>query len=266
MTEEQNEVDTIRNLFSKLVAGRQEYDFQPAALVSHAGDYAEKPERIQYYGRQVICGRIMTLLASTRMTTQALLQTFLLGVDAKAPFAMLLPSRAQLELFSVVADVARIIKENAGEQEENFAERVRKVDQALINATFGARSSVLKGLLPEADLSRLRATVSEDMDILSAKNVLTRLDKLSKSGLYPECKQDYERLCEYVHPNWGMNMLMMVPSPLDRRQLRFSLESGEPYERALSACAAVMGRAAAGTLAAFENLQPPFGIGKVSYL
>jgi hypothetical protein len=160
----------------------------------------------------------------------------------------------------------RIIDENAGEQQENFAERVRKVDQALINATFGTRSSVLKGLLSEADLSRLRATVSDDMNILSAKNVLTRLDKLSKSALYPECKLDYERLCEYVHPNWGMNMLMLVPSPLDARLLRFSLKSDEPHERALSACVSVMRRAAAGTLAAFENLQPPFGAGKESHL
>jgi hypothetical protein len=266
MADHQNEIDTIRSLFNKLLSGRQEYDFQPAALVSHAQDYADKPERIRNYGRQVICGRIMTLLASTRMTTQALLQTFLLGADAKAPFAMLLPSRAQLELFSVVAEVVRIINVNAGEQEENFAERVRTVDQALINATFGTRSSVIKGLLSEADLSRLRSTVSEDMDILSAKNVLTRLDKLGKSGLYPECKQDYERLCEYVHPNWGMNMLMLVPSPLDPRLLRFSLKSDDPFERALSVCAAIMGRAAAGTLAAFENLKPPFGMGKVSYL
>jgi hypothetical protein len=266
MADHENEIDTIRGLFNKLVSGRQEYDFQPATLVSHAGDYADKPDRIRYYGRQVISGRIMTLLACTRMTTQALLQTFLLGADAKVPFAMLLPSRAQLELFSVVADVVRVIKENAGEQEEKFAERVRKVDQALINAAFGTRSSVLKGLLSEADLSRLRSAVSEDMDILSARNVLTRLDKLSKSGAYPECKQDYERLCEYVHPNWGMNMLMLVPSPLDTRLLRFSMRSDEPYARAVSACAAVMRRAAAGTLAAFDNLQPPFGVGKVSYL
>lgn len=265
MTDNENEIDTIRGLFNKLVSGRQEYDFQPAVIVSHVADYADKPDRIRYYARQVICGRIITLLASTRMTTQSLLQTFLLGADAKAPFAMLLPSRAQLELFSVVADVARVIKENAGEQEEKFADRVGKVDQALISATFGTRSSVLKGFVSEAHLSRLRSTVSEDMDILSAKNVLTRLDKLGKSGVYPECKQDYERLCEYVHPNWGMNMLMLVPSPLDSRLLRFSLKSDEPCARAICACAAVMGRAAAGTLATFDNLQPPFGAGKVSY-
>jgi hypothetical protein len=200
MTDHENEIDTIRSLFNDLASGRQEYDFQLANLDSHAGDYANKPHRTRYYGRQVICGRIMILLASTRMTTQALLQTFLLGTYAKVPFAKLLPSRAQLELFSVIADLVRVIKDDAGAQEEKFAERVRKVDQALINATFGTRSSVLKGLLSEAELSRLRSAVSEDMDILSARNVLTRLDKLSKSGAYPECKQDYERLCEYVHP------------------------------------------------------------------
>jgi hypothetical protein len=36
----------MRALFTKLVSGRQEYDFQPAALVSHAGDYAAQPDRI----------------------------------------------------------------------------------------------------------------------------------------------------------------------------------------------------------------------------
>jgi hypothetical protein len=117
--------------------------------------------------------------------------------------------------------VVRVIKDNAGKQEEKFAERVRKVDQALINATFGTHSSVLKGLLSEAELSRPRSAVSQDMDIFSATNVLTGLDKLSKNGAYPECKQDHERLCEYVHSNWGMNMLMLVPSPLDARLLRF---------------------------------------------
>lgn len=266
MADHQSEIDAIRNLFRKLASGRQEYDFQPAALVSHVDDYVDNSERLRRYARQIISGRIMILLASTRMTTQALLQTFLLGADAKAPFAMLLPSRAQLELFSVVADVVRVIKENSGEHEENLTERIRRVDQALINATFGTRSSVLKGLLSEADLSRLRSTLLEDMDVLSAKNVLTRLEKLRKSGAYPECKEDYERLCEFVHPNWGMNMLMMIPCPHDQRLLRFSLRSDDPFTRAVSTCAAVMHRAASGTLSAFDGLQPPFGMGEATYL
>lgn len=266
MTDSMNDIDSIRILFKTLLSGRQEFDFQPASLVSHADDYADNPTRLRNYARQVICARIMTLLASTRMTTQVLLQTFILGVEAKSPFALLLPSRAQLELYSVVADVARIIKENTGEQDEDFSKRVRIVDQALINATFGTRSSEVKGLINEVDLSKLRATVPADMDILNAKNVLTRLDKLSKSGLYPECKQDYERLCEYVHPNWGMNMLMLIRSPIDETLLRLSLNSDEPYERACSACSSVMSRASGGTLAVFEEMKPPFGMGRVSQL
>jgi len=61
-------------------------------------------------------------------------------------------------------------------------------------------------------------------------------------------------------------MLMPIPSPLDTPLLRFLMRSDEPYARAVSACAVVMRWAAAGTLAAFDNQQPPFGVGKVAYL
>jgi hypothetical protein len=46
MNQNENNIDTMRALFTKLASGRQEYDFQPAALVSHAGDYAAQPHRI----------------------------------------------------------------------------------------------------------------------------------------------------------------------------------------------------------------------------
>ena len=95
--------------------------------------------------------------------------------------------------------------------------------------------------------------------------MLTRLHKLSSTGAYPECKNDYERLCEYVHPNYGMNMLHVVASPLSQKLLRFSLKSLEPFNRALSASAPIMARAARGTLGLMEGIQPPFGSGKVSY-
>jgi hypothetical protein len=85
-----------------------------------------------------------------------------------------------------------------------------------------------------------------------------------KSGVYPECKDDYERLCEYVHPNFGMNMLHVVSSPVHEKLLRFSLTSNDPYERTLTASAGVMLRAALGTLAVMEQLQPPFGMGTLT--
>lgn len=265
MTAHREHVDEIRGLFAKLASARQDYDFQPPALVSHAKDYAGDALRLRKYAKQVICGRIMILVAFSRMNTQRLLETYLLGVDAKNPFPMLLAARSQLELLAVVADTARIIRENSGEHGEQFVERVTAVDEALISATFGTRSAIIKEQLRLFGLNRLREATEKEYESVTSKNVLTRLERLGKSGLYPECKEDYERLCEYVHPNYGMNMLHVVPSPVHEKLLRFSLLSQDPHDRALTASAGIMARAALGTLAVMERLQPPFGMGTVSH-
>ena len=259
-------VEEIENLFAELSKSRKDYDFQPPALASHAHAYADQPERLHLYARQVISGRIMILFASSRMNTQILLHSYLLGKDAINPFSILLAARSQLELLSVVADTARVIRENAGTHADNYAARVHKVDEALIMATFGTKHPQLKSFMSKAGLSRLRATTSADLDLLSAKNVLTRLEKISKTGGFPNCMEDYERLCEYVHPNFGMNMLHVIASPLGEKLLRFSLTSREPFERALLVSAPIMARAARGTVRAMEELQPPFGLGTVTRL
>jgi hypothetical protein len=207
----------------------------------------------------------MIFLVSSRMNTQVLLQSYLLGVQAKNPFSMLLATRSQLELFSIVADTTNTIQKNAGEHEEDFAKRVRVVDEALINATFATRSSLVMELMLKMGVSRLRSATPDDYGALKSTNVLTRLEKLSKSGMYSECKTDYERLCEYVHPNYGMNMLHVVASPYPKL-LRFSLSSHEPFERAVAASAHAMLRAARGTVAAMDQIQPPFGEGALSRL
>jgi hypothetical protein len=259
-------VVALRTLLSELETGPQEYDFQPPALVSHVEAYKNDIPRLRKYATQVIGARIMLLLASTRLTTQALLQTFFLGVDNKNPFPMLLAARSQLELLSVVADTLRTIRDNSGGHEKGFASRVRLVDNALITATFGTRSSLLKGFLPKVAPTPLRTILTPtDIDVLGARNVLTRLEKLAKSGSYPDCMQDYERLCEYVHPNWGMNMLHLVPSPLGTRFSRLSLVSPDPFERAMLASVAAMHRSATATSTAFHDLPPPFGAGEVTY-
>lgn len=260
------DINSIRQLFAELSAGRQEYDFQPAALVSHAEDYAKQRERLRRYARQVVSSRILVFLSSTRMTTQALLQTYLHGIETKNAFPLLLSARSQLELYSVVADTIRTIRDNSGEHDERFVQRVRAVDNALINATFGTRSSLLKQIMQNTDLSRLRPIKQDDLEVLNSKNVLSRLEKLARCEAYPQCKDDYERLCEFVHPNWGMNLLHMVPSPINARLLRFSLVSEEPFIRALSASAGAMNRAANGTVSAFDKLHPPFGMGEASYV
>jgi hypothetical protein len=63
-----------------------------------------------------------------------------------------------------------------------------------------------------------------------------------------------------------MNMLFVVDSPISEKLLRFSLMSGEPFERALAASAPIMARAAHGTIAVFDDLHPPFGTGATTQL
>ena len=266
MVTPQSSLNALKALHAKLLAGRQEYDFQPPVLISHTLEYAGQPKRLRRYAQQTVNARIMVLLASSTMTTQALLHTYLLGEQTKAPFPMLLAARAQLELFAVVTDAIQIVKANAGQQDENLADRVQPVDVALINATYGIRNSVLKNVMAKAGLSRVRPTNERDFEALTSKNILTRLEKLAKSGIYPECREDYERLCDYVHPNWGMNMLHLVKSRVNDKFMRLSLTSSEPFERALVASALPMHRAASGTLGAFDGLDPPFGIGEVTFV
>jgi hypothetical protein len=265
MADQASTVSDLRALHARLKTGRQEYDFMPPVMVSHVPEYQKDKQRLRRYAAQVISARVMLLLASTRMTTQGLLDSFLVGVDSKSPFSVLLAARAQLELLAVVVDTIRIIQENAGEHEHGFVARVQRVDNALITATYGTRSSFMKQLIPKMKVSRHRDPTAEDLEVLTSRNVITRLEKLAKSGRYPSCKEDYERLCEYVHPNWGMNMLYLVPSPLDQRLVRLSLTSSDPFERALLVSAQPMERAAAATVSAFDGLEPPFGMGEVAF-
>lgn len=81
-------VDEIKSLFEELTASRQEYDFQPTVMVSHAEQYSIQPERLRKYAKQVICARIMILVSFSRLNTQALLQTYLLGVETTNPFSI----------------------------------------------------------------------------------------------------------------------------------------------------------------------------------
>lgn len=256
----------VKDLYQQLCADPQEFDFMPPVLVSHAKAYAGEPERLRRYAKQVISARIMILLSSSRMTTQSLLEIYQFGLEKKRPFPLLLVARAQMELYAVVADTIRIIRENSGEHSERFVERVHSVDSALITASFGTRSGVIKDILGAQSLSRVRPMSASDEEALNSKNVLTRLQKLAKLGVYKDCLEDYERLCEFVHPNWGMNMMHLVPSPLDPRLLRFSRSSEDPFSRAVSASADALLRSARGTVDAFNDLVAPFGTGQATRL
>jgi len=248
----------IKDVHRFLTRSRTEYDFQLPTLVSHAPDYAHDLARLRRYAREVVNGRIMQLLAVTFMKSWFLVDLYLMGLERRNPYSLFLATRTQMEIFAVTWDTAETIRQNAGDEGDRFAERVKTIDEALINATYGTRSALILDLLPKLEASKLRATRDEDVQTWKARNVLTRLDRLSKSKGYGDCKADYERICEYLHPNIGQNIVLVVSSTKKKQWVKACRTDREPLKRAIRATARPMDQASKGTVQMLASLHPPF--------
>jgi hypothetical protein len=253
----------LEALLARFESERQEYDFVLPSLVSHADDYAPDKKRLERYASDVICARMMQLMAVASMKTQHFLAAYVGGYHSSNPFALFMAARASLEAFAVVWDTMQTVKKNAGSDAPHFAERVKTVDVALINATYGTRSDVIKEVFPKIRASRLRDVTTTDLVAIEAKNVLSRLDRLAKSPDYPDCRSDYDCLCEYLHPNIGQNLILTWPSPSHPKLSRVSVRSDQAMEVAVNVSLRPMEQSARGTRAVFQALQPPFGIGRI---
>src|SRR5262249_49040785 len=148
--------------------------------------------QLRRYAASVVNMRIMQLLATTMMKTYFFLDMWLQGIQTKNPYPLMMAARSQLEAFAVVWDTVDTIQRNAGVHPDSFAQRVKVVDEALINAIHGTRSAAIVDIFANMRLSRLRPPRQNDVDLIRARNVLTRIDKLSKTDIYPDCRIDYD--------------------------------------------------------------------------
>src|SRR5688572_7737166 len=83
-------IEALRALHAELKDFAQDLDFSVPSFISHADAYAADPEKLLRYAQTVIPARMIILWGSSRMTTQGLVNTFLLGVDNSSPYPMLL--------------------------------------------------------------------------------------------------------------------------------------------------------------------------------
>jgi hypothetical protein len=254
------EVASIRALADYVSQSREEYEFMPPSLASHVTDYEQDRQRLRRYAGQAIGARVAQFLGTNLMKTHFFLQTYLSGVDSRNPYTSLMAARAQIETLAVVWDVVRILKENGGDHEDKYVDRVKLIDSELILGTYGGRSEVVRGLIRELRLSKLRPNREEDYKLFEARNILTRIDRLSaKDKDYKNCREDYDRLCEYLHPNMAQNIILLVPSRLNDKFQRLSRTDEAVMARALAASAAPMNKAASQTVKILETqLEPPF--------
>ncbi|AXA83647.1 hypothetical protein DCD74_02130 [Lysobacter oculi] len=86
--------------------------------------------------------------------TYYFLEMFLRGYEEKNPYELIFSSRALIEVYTVVRDTFSIVHANAGEDGNDFLNRVIRIDEALINATYGSRSEAFKKSLPMVAPSR----------------------------------------------------------------------------------------------------------------
>jgi hypothetical protein len=252
----------IRTLHTELAQSRTEYDLQAPALVSHADTYASDLPRLRRYATTTVNARIMQLLAVTFMKTYHFLDAYLYGIDKRNPFAALGAARSQLEIYAVTWDTVEAVRRNSGGHTAGFAERVKAVDEALISATYGTRSPLLKDLMRQSPgISKVRPVNDEDVALIDARNVLGRIDRLAKSNVFPDSRDLYDRLCEYLHPNVGQNLILCTPSGLGENFWRLERSGDLAIQYALTASAFGMAQSAEGSVRLFDGLTPPFGNG-----
>lgn len=204
---------SIRDTHRQIEKLPPDYDFQLPALVSHVADYSSDLPRLRRYAGQVIGARIMQFGHMALYKTYYFIEMFLRGHAARNVYEMVFAARALIEVYAVTRDTYATIADNAGDHEGNFATRVQAIDDALINATYGTRSELVRKLFPTLEASKLRDVNERDVTLILAKNVLTRIDRAARFDDYPDCRTDYDRLSEYVHPNTGQNIILAWPSP-----------------------------------------------------
>jgi hypothetical protein len=208
---------------------------------------------------------MMQLMSVTFMKTHHFIDCYLHGVDQHNPFASLLAARCQMEVFAVTWDVKGVLESNRGPASSDLVDRVKAVDEALIGATYGTRSKVVKDFLRTVPgVSPLREVREADLGVLEARNVLTRIDRVDRSGVFQGFRDTYERLCEYLHPNIGQNIILHVPSGRGAGWVRLERSGATADSRAQRASALAMAESAERTIGVLEGeFVPPFGFGPV---
>ena len=115
----------------------------------------------------------------------------------------------------------------------------------------------MKNLLRQVPgISKVRPVNDDDVALVEAGNVLGRIDRLAKSGAFPEAPELYDRLCEYLHPNIGQNLILCVPSTSGESFWRIERTGEQAIQYALTASAFAMARSAERSVRAFDELTP----------
>lgn len=218
--------------------------------------------RLRTYATTVIPQRMLHLIGFTSTKARLFAGGYLLGIEHKNPYLLYTNARCQVELLAALYAPINTIREvrSIGINTNS----VTKLDRALVTFLFGNRSDMFDLFAKMAENSEVMPpTARED---LTAKNILTLLEKLNHEHEARGLLDRYKRLCEYLHPNFLSNFVL-TESFIRNGHTWIRMHDADDFvlSRAVRDTADTMGWATDLVVRLTNTLEPPFGTGSMVF-
>jgi hypothetical protein len=167
------------------------------------------PDELRDFAESVIPVRTMWAVALTLNKTFHFVDGYLGAMSTGNPYVLFAMTRAQVELLAAVYRVAETIEAAAVRSSDPSS--VESVDRSLVGFLYGNRRQLFENLSEAGYVPPDVPTTARDD--FEAKNVITLVQRSQRDPRFDGVLTDYERLCEFLHPNAFGNMALMELLP-----------------------------------------------------
>ncbi len=173
-------------------------------------------EELDLYATSVIPLRMKHWATVVQYKTVNFIRGYLGGITQENPYVLFSMTRCQIELLAAAYRPIGVIysvkskfpEEDADEKTitEALRNAVWDIDQAFVQFLYGSKPS--KDTISQFQELRLRADVmaaapkTADKD-WESRNIVTLINSASEVQDYMRLRDDYDVLCDYLHPNWA---------------------------------------------------------------
>jgi hypothetical protein len=233
--------------------------YEGVAINPWAAPPAEmSPQQLDKYAKTVIPERLTQFSVFTFHKTYHFVDGYLRGMKVGNPFVLFGMTRFQIELVGAAYAPVSIIRSLGSSEPDETS--VSEVDRALVRFLYGNRIDFFGKLseLPDC-ASSLPSTAKQD---LMAINILTLIDRAAKDPEFENLRNDYDRLCEYIHPNLHSSFCLTDLFQRDGHSwIRIYRHDKMVRSRAVRTTIEMMAEWTDATIGLVGSLHWPFGIG-----
>ena len=193
--------------------------------------------------------------------THHFIDGYLAGMKTGNPFALFGMTRCQIELLAAAYAPVSVIRSLVSSAPDESS--VSQVDRALVRFLYGNRADLFVSFAEiDRDSSSIPPTAEKDW---TAVNILTLIDKAAKNPEFETLRIDYDRLCEYLHPNLLSSFCLTEPFLRDGHTwIRIHRRDEIVTSRAVRTTLGVMAEWTDATIALVNSVDWPFGVGPLA--